>query len=71
MLFRSEIFVCDTEDTFANRCIQILQNPEEYSTITENAMNKLCQKYEWSVICKKYNAFLENVLREKGREDEP
>lgn len=60
---RKSILIADDAKTFAELCIDVLNNPENYSDLKKNAKELFMRKYSWDVIGKKYNDFLENLKK--------
>lgn len=62
-----EIYIDDTAEGFAEKCIYALNNPKVCMSMVNNAMKRFENTYTWNVIGRKYNNFLLNVIEDFDR----
>ncbi|MCB7091784.1 glycosyltransferase family 4 protein [Enterocloster bolteae] len=59
---QKHLSLCNDSDTFAEKCIDILINPEKYREQEFQAYQLFKEKYDWNSIGKDYNDFIKKLI---------
>jgi glycosyltransferase involved in cell wall biosynthesis len=62
-----DLLVTDKPVEFATAVLHLLQNPSLRERLSRNGRQTVAARYNWSIIGRQFNDFLETVVAEKGR----
>lgn len=59
---KEHVLLANDEVSFAESCVEIMENPERYKEMESRAYELFKKEYDWSAIGKKYQDFLEILM---------
>lgn len=63
---KKHVLIENNSELFANKCIDVLKNRENYVDLVKNSKKIIEEEYSWNSIAEKYNNILNNLVKDRN-----